>query len=86
MSLNQLETREFFALGLLLFIAIIIIAIKAFQFMQEQTFQHDLNTLQLNDFVNKYQHEIPKIELTLLWKRQQSLKEEEANDNYQPLL
>lgn len=84
--MSQLETKEFFALGLLLAMAIIIIAVKAYQYMQEHDFQHDMQTLELNDFVDKYKHEIPEVELTLLWQRVQSEKEEEANDNYQPLL
>ncbi len=82
MNLSQLPTRDLFAIGVLFIIVIIIIAIKVFKYFQESNFQNDMNTLELNDFVDKYKHEIPEVELTLLWHRVQSDQEsEEATPN-----
>ncbi len=85
MSLHQLETREIIAMLAILTVAIIAIAYKAFQYIQEETFQHDAATLSLEDFTQKHQAEIPAEELKVYWEHVQkmnSMDDGYENDNH----
>lgn len=73
MSLTEMETKEIIAFLAILAVVIISIAYKAFEYIQEENFQHDAATLSLQEFTKKHQEDIPAEELKVIWEHVQKM-------------